>query len=326
MNFRILLLLFTAFLGKSLIAQTGVTLHMHQKLGEQPFALDETATAPGEYAFQVTRMQYYVSEIKLIHDGGQVTPVTDLYLLVSAEKDDQFDLGSFAVENIEGIEFSIGVDEAHNHLDPAVYPSNHPLAPQNPSMHWGWTAGYRFIALEGKSSNNGGSTFPDDFQIHTLGDVNYETVTLTLQGFLNQGQLHIHIDANYTQTLKGINVQGGLYSHSETGASALLAKNMKSHVFLPSTEITGTVEPGAEGAFSISPNPVDEWVSLHYSFPGQEDLTFAVTDLQGRTIYRQELAGHANTLQFEANWQPGLYIATVFSGARRLAVEKIFVK
>ncbi|MBK7335009.1 MAG: hypothetical protein IPJ00_02100 [Saprospirales bacterium] len=105
---------------------------MHQKLGEQPFALDQTATAPGEYAFQVTRMQYYISEIKLIHDGGQVTPVTDLYLLVSAEKDDQFDLGSFALENIEGIEFSIGVDEAHNHLDPALYSTHHPLALHNP--------------------------------------------------------------------------------------------------------------------------------------------------------------------------------------------------
>ncbi|MBK7335008.1 MAG: hypothetical protein IPJ00_02095 [Saprospirales bacterium] len=74
---------------------------------------------------------------------------------------------------------------------------------------------------------------PDDFQIHTLGDVNYETVTLPVQGFLNEGKLHIHIDANYTQTLKGINVQGGLYSHSETGASALLAFNMKTHVSLP---------------------------------------------------------------------------------------------
>ena len=326
MTYRILLLLFAAFLGKSLSAQKDVTLHMHQKLGEQSFALDQTAMAPGEYAFQVTRMQYYISEIKLIHDGGQVTPVTDLHLLVSAEKDDQFELGSFSVENIEGIEFSIGVDEAHNHLDPAVYPANHPLALQDPSMHWGWAAGYRFIALEGKSSNNGGSTFPDEFQIHTLGDVNYETVTLALQGFLNQGQLNIHIDANYTQTLKGINVQGGLYSHSETGASALLAKNMKSHVFLPSTEITGTVEPNIAGAFSISPNPVDELVRLNYSFPGLEDLTFAVTDLNGRTVYLQELAGSANTLQLEVNWQPGMYIASVFSGTQRLAVEKIFVK
>ncbi|MBK7304311.1 MAG: hypothetical protein IPI90_13940 [Saprospiraceae bacterium] len=24
-----------------------------------------------------------------------------------------------------------------------------PLAFQDPSMHWGWTSGYRFIALEG---------------------------------------------------------------------------------------------------------------------------------------------------------------------------------
>ncbi len=94
---------------------------MHQKLGEQPFALDQSATAPRLLSSHPHAVLRFGDQ--LIHDGGQVTPVTDLYLLVSAEKDDQFDLGSFALENIEGIEFSIGVDEAHTPRSGAVFHS-----------------------------------------------------------------------------------------------------------------------------------------------------------------------------------------------------------
>ena len=109
MKNKFLLLLLAVLFSQGIFAQMNVSLHLHPKLGDQPFALNSTATAEMGYAFRVTRLQYYVSEIKLTHDGGQVTPVTDLYLLVTAQKDSIFDLGSFPVTTIEGIEFSIGV-------------------------------------------------------------------------------------------------------------------------------------------------------------------------------------------------------------------------
>jgi len=325
MKNKILLLLFAGIFSQGLSAQMNVSLHLHQKMGDQPFALNQAASAPGGYSIKFTRLQYYVSEIEIIHDGGQVTPAEDVHLLVSAQSDSLFKLGLFDVENIEGIRFSIGVDPSHNHLDPSTYPAEHPLAHQNPSMHWGWTAGYRFIALEGKSSNNG-TTFPDDFQIHTIDDVNYKTVTLDVEGVLDVDHLVVHVDADYCQMLNGINVQGGLISHAANGASADVADNMEEHVFTPTVLVNGISEPDVAGAFSVSPNPVGVGGILSFDLAGKEGLTLMVTDLAGRTVCHKDLPGPAQSLSVQASWQPGLYFASIFSGGRRLAVEKFLVK
>ncbi len=311
--------------SQSLSAQMNVTLHMHQKLGDQPFALNTNATAPDNYAMRVTRMQYYVSEIKILHDGGQVTPVTDMHLLVTAQKDSTFSLGSFDVTAIEGVEFSIGVDQAFNHLDPATYPISHPLAPQNPTMHWGWAAGYRFICFEGKSSNNG-TTFPDAFQIHTVDDANYKTVTVPVQGVMVGDQMTINIDADYTKVLTGLNVQGGAVSHAATGASAVIAENMKNHVFTASPVVSGTVEPNVVGNFTISPNPSNGVAVVKYDLPGYDQLTLTVSDLAGRTVFTQRLNGSQQSVSLETNWQSGVYVARIFSGDKFLALEKLVVK
>jgi len=47
-------------------------------------------------------------------------------------------------------------------------------------MHWGWASGYRFIAFEVYSGDSE-SSLPDNFQIHTVADANYQTlITLPL--------------------------------------------------------------------------------------------------------------------------------------------------
>ena len=325
MKNRFLLLLLATLFAQGMSAQMNVALHLHPKLGDQPFALNTTATAEMGYPYRVTRLQYYISEIELVHDGGQVMPAKNLHMLVSAQKDSIFDLGNYHVTNIEGIEFSIGVDFDHNHLDPASYPNDHPLAPQNPSMHWGWAAGYRFICFEGRTSNNNGTTFPDIFQVHTIGNENYQTVSLPVQGVVEDNKITIHLDADYHHILKGLSVLGGVNSHNTSGPSATIAENMKNHVFSASP-ITGTTEPGVTGSFGISPNPVHGSATLRYDLPGYDHLTLTVSDLTGRTIHTQQLYGPAQSASLETNWQPGVYVARIFSGEKFLALEKLVVK
>ena len=146
--------LFSLFLGiilqASFAQSSEVELQIHPNWAGKAFNFS-TVYSGGDCEYKITRLQYYVSEIKIKYDGGKSYLIKDLYFLVSAEKDTVLSLGILPVSNIEGIEFSIGVDQAANHLDPSTYPSSHPLALKNPSMHWGWTSGYRFIALEGNS-------------------------------------------------------------------------------------------------------------------------------------------------------------------------------
>lgn len=48
------------------------------------------------------------------------------------------------------LEFQIGLAPAVNHADPAQWPAGHPLNPIVNGLHWGWSGGYVFAAIEGR--------------------------------------------------------------------------------------------------------------------------------------------------------------------------------
>ena len=301
-------------------AQVNVTLHMTQKLGGEPFAYNSAAEADMGYSFNMTRMQFYISEIKLTHDGGVVTPITDLYLLVDPAVNTEFALGEFTITDLEKIQFSIGVDQAHNHLDPASYSNGHPLAPQNPSMHWGWTSGYRFIAIEGFAGVDSNS-LNNNYQIHTVGDANYRTVTLDVGGEINGDDMAIHIQADYENLLDKLDVSNGIISHSTSGASKIIADNSPL-VFSP-LELTAIIEPGVTGSFSILPNPVKDFATVQYEMKGYENLFLSISDLMGRQVYHKALHNSNDNFELEMNWAPGIYITRLFNAQQLLAIEKI---
>ncbi len=304
------------------MAQVNVTLHMAQKLGDNPFSYNETVQGSMGYYFKLTRLQYYISEIKLHHDGGQITTIPDVYFLVDPAIDTDFELGSFPFTDLEQISFSVGVDAAHNHLDPSTYATGHPLAPQNPSMHWGWTPGYRFIASEGLAGADSNSV-NNTFQIHTIGDVNYRSVTLDVHDVPSGDQLTVQIEADYIALMNEINAASGLTSHASTGPSKQMADNIR-FVFSTS-ETTGIAVPGSAGTFHISPNPSEGDVFMTYDFPDAADLSFMMHDMSGHLIMKRQPGNNSGTVLINSITQPGLYMISFFNGHKRLAVQKLFI-
>ena len=145
------LVLFVLGLGFGLnsIAQTDVRITIDHSFNGSSASADQVYIIQ-ESAFEYDRIQYYLSGFTIIHDGGQVTTIDDLVILVDSDHGNTYELGSLPVSNIENITFSVGVPEHLNHLDPSTYELNHPLAHQNPSMHWGWT--YRQEGIWGGGS------------------------------------------------------------------------------------------------------------------------------------------------------------------------------
>ena len=201
----------------SIMAQNTVQLNINHKLGTDDFAMNTAAQNNMANDFNISRLQYYIAEISIVHDGGTETAITDLYALVDANNATQLDLGSHSITSIEGVNFHIGVDAGKNHADPASYSMSHPLAPKNPSMHWGWTSGYRFIAMEG----NGGANLNQTFELHGLGDANYFKVTVPFATAMTatNNEFVLNVDADYTRILENVNVSSGLIVHGETGAA-----------------------------------------------------------------------------------------------------------
>lgn len=281
-------MLFVGFLAYN---QTEVTLVIDHKLGSNDFQMNQVAQNNLGNDFKLTRMQYYITRFSVIHDGGQILAVDDnVIALVSAENYTSIPLGSLNVTSIEGIKFHIGVYQPRNNADPSLELTGTPLAPQNPSMHWGWSAGYRFIALEGLS----GANLNQMTQLHGLGNQNYfETTVLAAGESVNGGQV-ISIKADYIEGLKDINISSGLVVHGTTQEAALMIENFRDYVFSAGQSVAGLESLPVFDKVKVYPTPSQGRLTIETpsEFKGGEAT---IVNAQGQIVQKLDVQfGHNN--------------------------------
>jgi len=284
-----------------------VSLNINHLLNGTQFSTIFPAIAPGGYYFRVTSLRYYLSKIRIKHDGGKIDDVTGLYILVNPLVNNEYILGNFDVTNVEAIELGIGIDSATNHLDPTKYPAGDPLAMQDPTMHWGW-AGYRFIAFDGQAGASNSST-QTSFELHALEDILYSSVTVPAKGTMVNGNLVIHLDAEYSKLLTNIEANEGVISHGSTGAAATLMNNMVTSVFTPSA--TSTVQEVSPSPLTISPNPATHSLTISGVTPSNHS-SLTITDMLGQVVLRRDVQETAFSLPIEL--AIGTYIVSVQNG------------
>ena len=316
---RIYFFLSLCSIGLMTFAQTNVTLQINHKLGANPFQLGSQATNNLGHDFDVDRLQYYIGEIGLVHDGSQTTTIPDLWILVNANQTVSVPLGNLAIVNLEGISFGIGVDSAHNHLDPSQYAMNHPLAPQSPSMHWGWASGYRFVAMEGNSGTNLAQTY----EIHALEDVNYFYANVSTAGTMSGQDLLISLDADYVEALRDVDVASGPISHGGTGASVTLLENFRDHVFSAALPTSLSQTTQSAPGFSMAPNPSTGQVRLFTDVANTRGLGYVIYDAMGRKLKALEVGnGECTDLEILT---PGFYSVVLQRGAHTLATRRLVI-
>lgn len=309
--------IFTLFIALSISAQTNVYLKIDHFLNGQPFAFNSTGTNNLGNDFQVKRLEYYISQVNIIHDGGQVTPATSKYFLVDGVAGLNDLLGNFNITTIEGIQLGIGVEAPANNSDPASYPAGHPLYPRIPSMHWGWAAGYRFVAMEGM----GGNGFSQIFEFHALGNVNYHTFTVNTAGKTMGNDLVIELEANMEMALKNIDVSSGNVVHGETGDAANLLVNFNRDVF-KSTDGNNSI--GIDEITSMDdlvfyPNPSKGRVQLKANVSFENQLSFDVKDITGKTIDSEISEG---VFEFDKS---GIYFISIYSESTYVGTKKVVI-
>lgn len=318
---RTLLLSIFGLFSLTAISQSELVLRIDHTVGNNPLEQNVEYTEPDQgYNFSITRLQYYVSEIEITHDGGQKTLIEDTWLLVDALTQTDYSLGSHNISSVEAVTYSIGVDEAHNHLDPTQYEEGHPLAPQNPAMHWGWAAGYRFVCLEGKTGMNLILTY----QIHALGDDNYFQLGMETGAMNEEGKLVIPVIADYMGMYKNIDVSGGLIEHSETGVAVTLLENISNNVYSP-TYFTGVNETSFKGSFAVGPNPSTNGTSrVLLTLPSNNHYQLSVFDITGKQIQSEDLRGGNYSIEINPG-QPGIYFVRLSQNGSSVSTEKLVV-
>ena len=314
---KINLLLIGLALTNLVFAQSDVYLKITHKLNDNPFTTSVVGTNNEGDDFTIDRLQYYVSGIKLIHDGAQETTIDSTYFLVDAEDQTNISLGSYSITSLESIKFSIGVDADANHLDPSLYDMSHALAPKSPSMHWGWSAGYRFIAIEGESNSQ-------SFELHGLGDANYFEQSITTSGSVDGTDLNIHIQGDYEESLKDIVLSSGVISHGETGEAKDAVLNFKTNVFSEFKEdVIKGIQNKYSNDFEIYPNPtngskiitlVGEWING----------VITIQDITGSIVVSKNISNNASISISDLN--TGIYFVKLTTDNVNYMTKKLVIK
>lgn len=321
---RILLFAVATTLSVSAFCQSNVYLKINHFLGSNSFAFNTATTNNLGNAFNVNRMQYYISSISIKHDGGATTNISNVWILANASTQVYELLGNYNITNIESVTFSIGVETPANHNDPSLLGASHPLAPKSPSMHWGWSAGYRFIAMEGLA----GTSVPNQtFELHGLGDVNYFSQTILTAGTSDANGLVVELNADYEEAVRDINIAPGVISHGETNQAKKIVENFRDFVFksLEGNSPVSINEIATDDKLKIYPNPANNDNGINFSFDSEfTNLSIEITDLRGRIITNSKLDNN-NTL-FLSGLKQGVYIVGVkTSNGEILGQEKLIV-
>lgn len=280
----VLALMFGATISK---AQKNVFLTISHKLGNSNFAFNQTAQNNLQQNFRITRVDYYISSIKIIHDGGIETAVPAHYILAKGSATVIDLLGNFNVTNVEGVKFSIGVEAPTNNSDITLQPPGHPLSFQSPSMHWGWASGYRFLALEGTT----GLGFTTIFEMHGLGNANYFQQTVMATGVNSGNDVYINLDADYAMALENINVSSGPIDHGVNATDLTALENFRDYVFSPGLSTPASINnPEKNLNIAVYPNPSTK--TLFISFDKQNNTAdkMVMTDVAGKVLLETSLS------------------------------------
>jgi hypothetical protein len=132
-----------------------LTLHFDNRAGVNGLVLGDTYLTAGGDTVQISKFNYYVSNIVFVKSDGSkyVVPKDSCYHLVKQSDANTYDLTLHNIPggDYKGVNFIIGVDslksvsaisERTGDLDPAGAASD---------MYWTWNSGYIFFKLEGTS-------------------------------------------------------------------------------------------------------------------------------------------------------------------------------
>lgn len=309
----------SALVTISVCAQQTVNLKINHMLGNESFSMETTSSNSLDNEFQVSRLEYYISDIEIKDTDGAYTAIPDTWLLIQPENNgvSTITLANFDEPiDIDGIRFHIGVGPDVNNEDPSLYEAGHPLAPKSPSMHWGWASGYRFVAIEGKCGEN----FISTFEFHALGNDNYFQTEVSSLVETIDDTTTIEVTADYTRALSNIDMSAGVVVHGEDGDAVRLLKNFRDFVFAETIGLSIDENLDQDSAIKIYPShTTDGYFTI--ADRKQQVASIQVYNFAGKLIKDKKL--DQNNIQL---YTKGVYSVVLFdANGHKIDVKRVTV-
>jgi hypothetical protein len=228
-----LTVIFFCFWALQFLAQKNVFLNLHPVFSNQPFILLSNYQGNDGATVELEHFNYYVSDVKIIHDGGQELYLDASIWLVTPMQYNLY-LGFLEVNQIDSVLFTIGVPKPYNTQagamaqDISTYPETHPLSFQSPSMYWGWAFGYMHMIVGGKADSNNDQIPDAYFELHNLGNNNQQAVALPCVQTALGNQIDLNFTCHVDRWLNQMPLSTIGVLHGDTGLNAQILQNVNS--------------------------------------------------------------------------------------------------
>jgi hypothetical protein len=266
-------------------------------------------------SFNLDHFDYYISGVQLVHDGGQILNLSSDVFLVEPTNHTIY-LGYLNVDQIDSVRFSVGVPANLNTssgidaVDISTYPAGSPLSFQDPSMYWGWTAGYMHMIIGGLADSNNDGISDYLFELHNLGDNNYRQVQLPIvQTNTNNNQIDVYLNCNIEQWIKDIPIETVGILHGTSGINMEIMKNIETEpVFTqPNTASSIALNALKGRVFHVfnAENNLIHWESILNAH------LYQITNAEGKTFGSDLVSGIDGSIELN-DLAPGLYVFSIY--------------
>ncbi len=121
----------------------------------RPLALNRQLPGGHVAELSISRLDGLLSQLELQRMDGTWLASDQWFVFLSVEKQRLSGLADgLPAQEFKAIRFRVGVDAKTDASDPKIWPPDHPLHPDVCGLHWGWSSGYVFLALEGHWGTN----------------------------------------------------------------------------------------------------------------------------------------------------------------------------
>lgn len=324
------ILFFTiALISSSSFGQKNVFVTISPKFAGADLQMGVDYTSINGVVLNLDHFDYYLSDMHVIHDGGQVLDLSDTVFLVEPQNHILY-LGFIDVTTIEQLNFSIGVPAVINTsagaeaIDITLYPPHHPLSFQDPSMYWGWTAGYMHMIIGGLADSNTDGIADAAFELHNVGDNNYNQVQLpVIQTNTSTDLVNIALNCNVDYWIKDISIETVGILHGSTGPNMEVMTNVETEPVFnqPSTASTQELSEASGTIFAIhnANEVVINWSAINHL------SSYTVTDINGKTIQKGKAEGNSGSVII-GELNPGIYFFHLLDNSGKELKQLKFIK
>ena len=169
---------------------------------------------------------YYMGGLQLQHSDGSTIDLSTQYLLAglgnTATLSSDIPIGS-----ITSASFFIGVDPVNNTQSENSFvsrPVNDPLSLKDPSMHWNWNTGYKFVRFDGEVDTDDDGVVDTPIAYHLGSDPLLKNMSINRTLNLESGDNTITFDFQMEKFFSSVDFKTELDTH--TGNNLPLAMRL----------------------------------------------------------------------------------------------------